>query len=135
MEKILFVVADYANMTSNNKINIMGIFTEINPNAYPYNHQNIFLVMKLKAAPEDIGKSKNLVISFFDTDKQEKLTIPQEITVPEMKKGRLPEFAGVVSINNLTFEKPGYYSFALSIDDNNLGNIGFYVNTLPENRG
>lgn len=128
METLLIVVADYANMTGNGKLNIMGIFNELNPPSYPYSHPSLYLIFKLRAALGEYGTKRIATVKFMDADGHELLSIPQEINIPEIAKGRRPEINGVLALNGLPFPKPGMYNFVLLIDRDAKGEVSIQAN-------
>jgi hypothetical protein len=132
MEKLLLVVADYANATGTNKLNIMGIFNELNPPAYPYKHPSLYVIFKLRAELGEFGANRTVTIKFMDTDGQELLSIPQEIKVPNITKGKRPEINGVLAVNNLTFPEPGTYNFVLLVDRDHKGEVSIIANQPPQ---
>ncbi len=134
MEKLLLVVADYANLTGNNKLNIMGIFNEITPPAYPYVLPSMFVIFKTRAELGEYGTTRTFTIKFMDADGHDILAIPQEITIPNVVQGRRPEINGVLALNGLPFEKPGRYVFVLMVDRDAKGEVSIEANE-PQRRG
>lgn len=134
MEKLLLVVADYANMTGNHKLNIMGIFNEINPPTYPYVHPSLYVIFKLRAELGEFGTTRTFTIKLMDADGHEILAIPQDITIPNITKGRRPEVSGVLALNNLSFPAPGMYNFVLLVDRDPKAEVGILANA-PPNQG
>jgi len=134
MEKLLLVVADYANMAETHKLNIMGIFNEINPPAYPYNHPSLYLIFKTRAELGEYGTTRTFTIKFMDADGQELLSIPQEIKIPNVVQGRRPEINGVLALNGLPFPKPGRYVFVLLVDRDHKGEVSIEANE-PQKQG
>jgi hypothetical protein len=132
MEKLLVVVADYANMTDNHKLNIMGLFNEINPPVYPYRHPSMFLIFKMRAELGEYGTTKTLTVKLFDADGHELLAIPQEIKIPEIKDGKRPEINGVLGLNNLLFEKEGNYVFVILANGDPKGDVSIIANPLQK---
>ncbi len=134
MEKLLVVAADYANITGNGKLNIMGIFNEINAISYPYVHPSMFLVFKFRSELGEFNTTKKIEIKFIDGDGKPLLVIPQEIKVPDMKEGKRPEINGVLSLNNLSFPKEGSYVFVVTINGEPKGNVSILANP-PRKQG
>jgi len=128
MEKLLVVVADYANMTVNQKLNIMGLFNELNPPAYPYRHPTLFLIFKMRAELGEYDTTKTFTVKLYDADGNELLAIPQEIKVPTIKAGRRPEINGVICLNNLEFIRPGNYVFVVLVNGDHKGEVSIIAN-------
>jgi hypothetical protein len=128
MEKLLILVADYANLTGSNKLNVMGIFSELNPPSYPYRLPTMFLIVKLRAELGEFGQSKLLTIKFVDQDGNELMSVAQEMIVPDMIGGRRPELNAIMSFNNLEFPGPGSYQFVVMVDKDYKGEVGVQAN-------
>ena len=135
MESLLVVVADYANQTGNGKLNIMGIFNELNPPGYPFQLPSMFLVFKLRAQLGEYNTKKTLSVKLMDADGQELLTIPQDITVPNIVGGKRPELQGVIGLNNLVFTKAGTYVFVVLVNGEPKGETSIIANPLPQKQG
>jgi hypothetical protein len=128
MEKLLIVVADYANLTGNNKLNVMGIFNELNPPSYPYRHPQMYLIIKLRAELGEFGDTRKVIIKLLDEDGNEMLVVPQQIKIPEMREGKRPEINVMMSFNNLEFPKPGAYQFVVMVDKDHKGEVSIRAN-------
>ena len=132
MEKLLIVAADYANLTGNGKLNVMGIFNELNPHEYPYTHPTMYLVIKLRAELGEFNQKRSLTIKMVDQDGHDLFALPGEFEVPEMKEGRRPEVNVMLSLNNLEFPSPGIYQFIVMVDKDNKGSVSIQANP-PKN--
>ena len=62
VEVTVAVLADYANVSQDGKLNIMGIFQEINPPALPFALPQMYLVLSLSAGPAEVGSVRNIRI-------------------------------------------------------------------------
>jgi hypothetical protein len=49
MKQLLFLAADYANITGDGKLNVMGIFNDIYSFNFPARHSSMHLVARLGA--------------------------------------------------------------------------------------
>jgi hypothetical protein len=47
MKPLLFLAADYASVTGDGKLNVMGIFNDINAFNFPARHSSMHLIAKL----------------------------------------------------------------------------------------
>lgn len=128
MEKLLIVVADYANLTDNNKLNVMGIFNEINALSYPYRHPTMYVIVKLRAELGEFGQERLLTVKLLNEDGKELLILPQEFTVPNIEGGRRPEINAIMLLNNLEFPAPGLYQFVVLVDKDFKGDVSIRAN-------
>lgn len=87
----LLLAADYANITEDKKLNVMGIFREINSFSFPARHPSMHLVINLAAEPEEYGISRKLTVKLIDADGKEILSLSGPVNVPKGEGGRWPE--------------------------------------------
>jgi len=128
MEILLIVAADYANLTGNNKLNIMGIFSDLNPPSYPYEHPSMYLVVKMRPEFIELGDTRTLTVKFIDEDGHELVSMPRQIRIPDIRGGKRPEINGIFSFNNLEIPRPGFYQFAILLDKDHKGSVSIHAN-------
>ena len=58
MQVKLAVVADYANVSSEGKLNILGIFDRINVSDLPAAHPQMHLILRLEAHSTDASSTR-----------------------------------------------------------------------------
>ena len=76
------VLADYANVSREGKLNIMGIFQEINAPFLPFPLPQMYLVMSLTAAPAEFDTVRNIRVALQHSDGEELLQIEGQLRVP-----------------------------------------------------
>lgn len=130
MKLLLLLAADYANITSDNKLNVMGIFNEINALEFPARHSSMNLVVKLGAELGEYGESRNLSVRFLDADGNTILNISGPINVPVGQGGRQPEVNAILEIKDIIFPKPGPYQFVVVVDKDRKGDLTIYANKI-----
>ena len=126
----LATIADYANVTENGKLNIMGIFAQISPPQLPYVLPTMYIVLQLVANLAEVGSTKEIKISLIDEDGAQLLEAVSNAVVPAPKlaKKGVSESQVVLSINNLRFDKPGDYEFCIVINGETKKTIELRVN-------
>ena len=62
MDVTLAVLADYANVSQDGKLNIMGIFQEVNPPLLPFTLPQMYLVLSLTAGPAEFNTTRDIRI-------------------------------------------------------------------------
>ncbi|KXK14562.1 MAG: hypothetical protein UZ15_CFX003003006 [Chloroflexi bacterium OLB15] len=118
MEVPILLVADYANETSNGKLNVMGIFTNIYASSFPTIHPQLFLVTQITASPAEYNRKFRLGIKLLDDDAMNTLAnIETEVQVPNGQQGELIRINFMIGLANLLFPKPGTYEFCILIDN------------------
>ena len=119
MDVSLGLLADYANVTAEGKLNIMGVFQAINAPKLPYVHAQMHLILMIQAHRSESGKKKHIDIRLMGDDGPALFTIGVDMQVPTDHDSRFPGmpigFNHILGFQNLRFEKPGDYEFAVSI--------------------
>lgn len=121
MEKLILLVADYANVDQSGKLNVLGAFGRIYAHSFPAAHQSMHLVIKLGADVEDFGRQRGLHVRFRDADGKILLALP---TINfTMNRGTLPvpEANFIIQVHNLVLPAPGQYDFEVLVDDEEMG--------------
>ena len=68
MDIPLAVLADSANVSQEGKLNIFGIFDQLNIASFPVRHPHMTLVFQLTASPAEGGRSHQVVVHCMDED-------------------------------------------------------------------
>lgn len=130
MEVLVLLAADYANLERSGKINVMGIFNDINAATFPMRHPLIHLIVKLGAELGELSQSRTVTVKLLDEDGNELLSIPQHIEVPKGSGGRRPEMNFILELRDVVFQRPGRYDFAVLIDNDQKKDLPIYVNQI-----
>lgn len=130
MQVPIALFADYANISAEGKLNILGVFDRILVHAFPAVHLQSMLVLRITASAAERGARRDFEIRLIDADG---ITVSQfrgELAIPE--DAPLP-----VSINELIrlqaiqFPHPGDYTFHILINGDDKASIPFTVALLP----
>jgi hypothetical protein len=129
MDVTLAVLADYANVSQDGKLNIMGIFQEVNPPALPFQLPQMFLVVSFEAGPAEFGSLKDVRIALLDSDGDEMLALEGQAEVPRPPRpGRRTYINQVLGLNGVAFPRPGDYEFSILIAGETRGTAALHVN-------
>jgi hypothetical protein len=132
LEVALAVAADYANVTNDGKLNVMGIFQQVNPTQFPMALPQMFLVVAFEAGPAEIGTQKDVRIIFMDDDGEHKLMLDLQLVVPEpVRPGSPAYFNQIVGLGGLPLEKSGDHAFFILIGGEERGRVTLHVNEPP----
>ena len=136
MKLALLLIADYANLTRDGKLNVMGIFREINAVQFPARHSSMHLVAKLLPELGEYGDKRDLAVKLLDPDGKELMNISGEIEVPQPQQGYPPEVNVILELKDVVFPQPGPYSFVILVDKDHKGSLPIYVNKIeiPDNK-
>lgn len=132
MEVTLALLADYANVTKEGKLNLLGLFDRINAPILPWTHPQMQLVLSFQASPAEYDTTKNVEIKLLDADANTKFTISSEFKVPREKSGRNVSINTSIAINNLRFDTEGDYAFHILIGGDAKATIPLRVNYVPK---
>jgi hypothetical protein len=129
MDVNLAVLADYANVSQDSKLNIMGIFQEVNPPVLPFALPQMYLVVSFVAGPAEFGSVKNIRIVLLDNDGNEMLALEAQAQVPRPPRpGRRAFINQVIGLNGITFQRPGDYAFSILVGGETKETVGLHVN-------
>jgi hypothetical protein len=133
VEVKLAVLADYANVSQDGKLNIMGIFQEINAPSLPFPLPQMFLVLTFEAGPAEFGSQKQLRIVLVDDDGEEKIALEGEVQVPRPpRRGRQAYINEAIGLAGVPFEKAGDYHFAILVGGETKETVPLHVNDLSK---
>jgi hypothetical protein len=115
MEVKLGLIADYANVSQDGKLNVMGIFSRILTQAFPVTHPVMHLVLVFSASAAEKGKKKDLQIRLMNEDGQSLVEINGNLIVPE-QPGPSVEIQHVFALQLLQFQAAGAFAFHVMIN-------------------
>lgn len=129
MRTLIFLTAENANITSDGKINIFGIFNLINAPQFPTVYARPTLVIKLGLELAEEPNNRKFTLYFVGEDANaQKIKIMEDMfTFPPRVGGLDPEHVMIFNIVALGFEKPGTYQFILHIDDHFQASLSLYA--------
>jgi len=130
MKQLLFLAADYANITGDGKLNVMGIFNDIYSFNFPARHPSMHLVAKLGAELGEYGQTRNFTVKLLDEDGNPIMDISGQFQVPKGERGRKPEVNIVLDLKDVVFPKPGIYQFIILVDKDYKGELSLYVDKI-----
>jgi len=117
MEVTLAVLADYANVSREGKLNILGIFDIIYAQNFPASHPQMQLVLRFEADIVEAGKTKKVEIQLMDADGKTPFVLSGELTVGQGRPGEPVRSDHILTINNMKFENPGDYVFNILVNE------------------
>ncbi len=130
MKPLLFLAADYANVTGDGKLNVMGVFNDINAANFPARHASMYLVAKLEAELGEYGQTRIFSVILLDEDANQIMDIQGQLVVPRGERGRRPEVNIILDLKDIIFPKPGHYSFVLLLEKDQKCELTLHANTV-----
>ena len=117
MKITLAILADYANITREGKLNILGIFDVIHAQDFPVVHPQMQLVMRFEADISEAGKTKKVEIQLMDEDGKRLFVLDGQFTLGQGRPGEVMGSNQILTFNMLKFENAGHYEFKILIND------------------
>lgn len=130
MKPLLFLAAEYANVTNDGKLNVMGVFNDIFSYNFPTRSLSLHLVGKLGADPGEDNLLCNFTIQLLDENGHQIMDISGPIEIQKSDKGRKPEVNLILELKDIVFPRPGVYQFVLSIEKDLKCELNIYVNQI-----
>jgi hypothetical protein len=129
MRVTLAALADYANVTMEGKLNIMGIFQEINAPTLPFQLAQMYLVVSFSAAPSEAPAQKRLEVKLLAADGAQVFAAQQILPVqPPNRPGARLITNAVMGIGGLLFNGAGDYAFSILVDGDEKESVPLRVN-------
>jgi hypothetical protein len=122
MELTLALVADYANVSDQGTLNVLGIFDTIFAPAFPTLHNEMHLVLRFESGPAERGLTKTVEIKLIDPDGQVVAHLGQDISLPRESPTLVSRFNQIIRMQHLRFERPGDYRFDILVNGETKGN-------------
>lgn len=116
MQVKLALLADYANVTAEGKLNILGIFDRIRVQDLPVVHPQMHLILRLEAHSAERGRSHPVEIRLHDPDGQTVFEVRGEV-VPHGPTGQTIATNQILTLNNLQLMKTGGYTFVVLVNN------------------
>jgi hypothetical protein len=116
MQVKLAILADYANVTAEGKLNILGIFDRITVREIPVVHPQMHLILRLEAHPAERNRSHAVEIRLYDPDGETVFDVNGDI-VPHGQGGLTIATNQILTLNNLQLNKSGGYTFVVLVNN------------------
>lgn len=117
MQVKLALLADYANVTTEGKLNILGIFDRIHVAELPAVHPQMQFILRLEAHRAERDRRHAVEIRLHDPDGQTVFDIKGEVVPRDSGGGRTIASNQIISVNNLSLAKTGEYTFVVFINN------------------
>jgi len=116
MDVTLAVLADYANISQEGKLNIMGVFDAIYAESFPTIHPEMKLVVQYEAGTADGQAVHQIEIQLMDADGRKPMVVNGQVGVGEVHAGFPVKANSILNLRNAQFERPGDFVFNILVD-------------------
>jgi hypothetical protein len=130
MQVKLALLADYANVTAEGKLNILGIFDRIAVQEIPAVHPQMHLILRLEAHTAERDRVHNVEIRLYDPDGQTVFEVKGDI-VPQGTHGHTIATNQILTLNNLQLNKAGGYTFVVFVNNDLKSEVALGVELGP----
>lgn len=110
------LLADYAMVSQDGKLSIIGIFERLFAQKCPVTHPMMCLVLSFEADRADAGKQHRLEFQLIDADGAVQLSFGGDMAVAPPPPGENVRFNHLVNLNNIVFKDFGYYEFKVLVN-------------------
>jgi hypothetical protein len=132
MNVTISVLADYANVSLDGKLNIMGIFDRIRSAQYPAVHVGgAHIVLRFTANAAERGQTKRFRLVLLEQDGKEIGGIDGEIPIP-VDAPLLSTINQIIALKVIELPHAGNYSFHILVNDEPKAEIPFVAELLSD---
>jgi hypothetical protein len=124
---VLMLVADYAKITGDGRVNVLGIFNQIKAVQFPARHHSLWLIAKISLEIGERAIARPFEIRLLDQDGSSAFDLEGELPFQQVSDGFSPEVNIILPINNLVFPGPGIYDFRLYINGESKASVPIQV--------
>ena len=117
MEVPLAVLADGANVSQEGKLNIFGVFNQLNLASFPVKYPHMTLVFQLQASPAEGGRSHQVVIHCMDEDGLKLFEATANLSVQMEDPAKSATINHLINLQMMEFQKDGDYSFNILVNN------------------
>ena len=130
MHVALAVICDHALIDQAGKLSVLGIFERIWVERFPAVHPRLHLVLRLKGRRTEVGEHPVMIV-LKDPEGREVLRGDGSVAIGEPPAGITEVEAGAVLAFDVPLERPGTFSFAISIDGEHQADVPVTVAQMP----
>lgn len=133
MEASILLIADFANVDSSGKLNIIGAFNRIFANSFPVIIPQMTLVIRLTAELGEFEQERMFKCVVWNEDGAKVGELPDlPFTVPSPKGVRRSDHNVLISLQGFKFDGPGAYEFKVYVDNQHKGSIPLDIEPSPD---
>ncbi len=137
MEVTFAHLADYASVSKEGKLSVMGIFENINVPDLPYVHPQMVLAFRIRLNYAEVGNEIPLRIECVDADGNRVFEAKATFQFGtaegrQARPGDQPALNQILGINGAKFTRTGTHNVNIFINDQLMAQIEFEVKRQPQ---
>ena len=132
MRALFAVLADYANISRDGKLNVMGIFDRVFARKLPSRLPPMQLVIRLEAQPEELDREHGIGIQLADPEGRAVFDINGNFTPRGAMPGEAVTINHVVRLADVPLERTGLHRIRIRVDDQTVGEVPLRVDQPPQ---
>ncbi|CAN5812571.1 hypothetical protein BH23GEM7_BH23GEM7_14210 [soil metagenome] len=127
----LALLADYANVTNDGKLNILGVFDRVFVAALPAVLPQMQLVLRFGAEYAERDRPQHVEITLDDPDGRRLIALAADVMVHGASPGQSMTSDQILTLGNLRLERPGGHTFNIFINNHLVHHLTMEVEILP----
>lgn len=127
MELRYALLADFANATSEGKVNVMGIFDRLFAHSFPAIHRQLYLVTSVETDKEDEGQVREIHIQLINADGEGLAELRGQMHFGGGKQ----VFNQIHIFQDLRFDTAGAFQFNIFFDGRMVKTLDLELQLLP----
>lgn len=121
------LIADYANVTQDGKLNILGVTDRIFANTFPAMHRDLFLIVCIETEAEDDGATREIHVQMINADGQTITELKGQLNI----QGPKQVLNQIHLFRDVWFTAAGSYQFNVFFDGKMVHTIDLELLVLP----
>jgi hypothetical protein len=135
MDVTLAVLADYANVSRDGKLNILGVFQEVNATELPAVVAQMYLVIAYEASAAEFETEKQIRIALLETDGSEVMSMEGPMWVERPSRhGSRAYLNQILTLQGLALPRSGDYAFHILVNGEEKRAVLLRVNEVPSEK-
>ena len=133
MQVKLAALADYALVSRDGKLSILGIFDQVNLPALPFGLPQMWLVVSLEGEPSEIGRQFQLDLLLWDSDGNQLFAHENTFMfMPPNQPGLRSTHNEVIGLHGMRFNTAGDHSFIIRVNGEERRRLVLRVAIAPQ---
>ncbi|QOJ34041.1 MAG: hypothetical protein HRU82_03350 [Nitrospira sp.] len=127
------VLADYANVTQEGKLNVLGMFEKIHVSKFPVKLPAMQLIIRFEADISERNQQKSVQVRLINGRGERVLELGGSIAIGNQNPDNLPYLNQLLTLRDLVFPDAGDYQFDIYIDGSLAHSVPLKVVRLNSN--